>query len=353
MVQEKKVLIVGLGIAGSVLAHTFRKRKIDFSVVDSPSASQSSRIAAGIWNPIVFKRMTKSWMADEVIPAMHSFFQEGEVFCNTKWLRKKKMLKFFTEKNEADLWEKKYPELNGFIDKTIYFDCDALPRGISSPAYGYSYVTESGNIDSKNFITSTRRWLENESRYQEKNFQFEKQNQIKDKYLFENCFYDAVILCEGWNSMHNPFFGAVKFKPAKGELLHFHSEGLNLDDILNKGVFILPMGKGEFACGATYEWNELNDETTQQRQEQLEKQLQQLVTIPYKVVGRFAGVRPSVMDRRPVIGSHPEISSLCIFNGFGTKAVMLTPYFAEHFCDYLIEGKNLVKDVDVLRFFKN
>ena len=54
---KKKYLIIGQGIAGSVLALEMYHRKMDFVVVDQPKLSSSSKIAAGVVNPVVLKRL--------------------------------------------------------------------------------------------------------------------------------------------------------------------------------------------------------------------------------------------------------------------------------------------------------
>ena len=42
----------------------------------------------------------------------------------------------------------------------------------------------------------------------------------------------------------------------------------------------------------------------------------------------FAGVRPTVKDRRPLVGTHSGLNSIHILNGLGTRGVMLGPYLA-------------------------
>jgi hypothetical protein len=43
----------------------------------------------------------------------------------------------------------------------------------------------------------------------------------------------------------------------------------------------------------------------------------------------FAGVRPTVKDRRPLVGTHAEYSAIHILNGLGTRGVMLGPSMAK------------------------
>ena len=63
-----------------------------------------------------------------------------------------------------------------------------------------------------------------------------------------------------------------------------------------------------------------------------------------------AGIRPTVKDRRPLIGRHEEKSNLYIFNGMGTRGVMLAPFFANQLAKHIEEGESLDPEVDIKRF---
>jgi glycine/D-amino acid oxidase-like deaminating enzyme len=103
--------------------------------------------------------------------------------------------------------------------------------------------------------------------------------------------------------------------------------------------------------GATYEWKNLTDDPTPEGLIELETKLRMLITSAFKVINHEAGIRPSVIDRRPVIGSHPTFKNIHLFNGFGTKAVMLAPYYANQFVNQFQQKENLDDEVNVSRFY--
>jgi glycine oxidase len=105
-----RYIIVGQGIAGTVLAHTFLKHRTPFVIIDDPKLSQASKIAAGLYNPVVFKRLVKSWKVDELLPFMDGFYREAEQLLNEKFYFKKTIVKLFTEEQEKALWLKKSNE---------------------------------------------------------------------------------------------------------------------------------------------------------------------------------------------------------------------------------------------------
>ncbi len=76
--MEFDFIIVGQGIAGSVLSVSLMKEGYTVCVINNSDLSSCSSVAAGIWNPVVFKRLTKSWLADEVVPELNSFYSYAE-----------------------------------------------------------------------------------------------------------------------------------------------------------------------------------------------------------------------------------------------------------------------------------
>src|SRR6476469_42384 len=97
-------IIVGRGLAASVLAHTFNTCNITFKIIGVPNLSSSSLVAAGIWNPVVFKRLTSSWLAHQTIPFLLNFYGECENRINKKFVYQRPILKPFAEEQEQILW---------------------------------------------------------------------------------------------------------------------------------------------------------------------------------------------------------------------------------------------------------
>ena len=65
----------------------------------------------------------------------------------------------------------------------------------------------------------------------------------------------------------------------------------------------MPLGNDLYKVGATYEWENLNDIPTENGKAELLKKINSVITSPYKIISHDAGVRPSVIDRRPVVGN--------------------------------------------------
>lgn len=343
-------IIVGQGLAGSVLAISLIKAGFKVCVVDEPKLSLSSRVAAGIWNPVVFKRLTKSWLADELVPELMDFYTCFELEANSVLIQHRHIIKPFTEEQEKNLWLKKAQSENEFLDEQTYENLSVTAQqNIAS----YSKVLRAGNLDVIQFLEQAKKYIQAKGHFIEERFDFGQLKNADSTIHYQSVFSKNIVFCEGYLMSQNPFFSWTPMKPAKGEVLTIDCEGLKLEnDILNKGIFIMPLGNHTYKVGATYEWESLDDVPTEKRKLELEQKLAAVIQTPYTVIKHEAGVRPSVIDRRPVVGKHPELNNYFVFNGFGTKAVMLAPYFAKQFVGYIKHSSPIHPEVDIQRFSK-
>ena len=346
-------IIVGQGIAGSVLSLSLLKAGYKVLVINKPQLSYSSKIAAGIWNPIVFKRLTKSWLADDLVPELLNFYEYCEKTLHTTLIHKRSIIKSFTEEQEKLLWLKKANDnetKNDFLEKTLY---ENLQLDENYIVKSYSKVVQAGNLDVEHFLESTRIYLNKDHNYVEEECDYTQLQIEPEQVIYKSLSAKHIIFCDGHLITKNPYFNWIPMKPAKGEILTIHCTNLNLqNDIFNKGFFIMPLGNDLYKVGATYEWENLNDIPTENGKAELLKKINSVITSPYKIISHDAGVRPSVIDRRPVVGNHPQYKNAFIFNGFGTKAVMLAPYFAKQLVCNIKNNFAINSEVNPERFVK-
>jgi len=343
-------IIVGRGLAANVLAHTFYEHNISFKIIGSENLSNCSRVAAGIWNPVVFKRMTKSWLADEIIPFLNSFYSRCEQSTGTKLISHKTIIKPFVEEQEKKLWLKKVnEELVGFIDEVIY-ESNIAELQNCNVTQQHGLVKQSGNLNVPGFLdASAVLFKENIIDEVFDHTQLQINNQTVS---YKNIAATNIIFCEGYLVKNNPFFNWIPLKPAKGETLEISAPTLNLKDhIFNKNGFFMRLPNDNFKVGATYEWIDLSEEPSQKGLTELKEKLGQMINCDYQIARHQAGVRPSSVDRRPIIGAHPHHKNLFIFNGLGTKGVMLAPFLAKKFVNFYLQKEKLLADIDASRFY--
>lgn len=346
--EMKKVeyLIVGQGLAGTMLAFELLEKGIDFRIVSSSDKSKASLVAAGMVNPLVFKRMTKSWMVDDVLPHMLERYRYLEEKLRGKFYFEKEILKPLSAQEHL-LWKERKEEesFRPYVGKIndqrpIDFVCEA-------PAYGI--VKNAGYLNLFEFLKSAEKFFLQNELLMVGDFKTGRV-EANGNFLVHSTEAEKVIFCDGYHLKNNVLFDRVKMNPAKGEVLLIHAPDLSEEYIINKLVFVLPVGDHHFKVGSTYEWDDLNELPTKKGEASIIERLDKLITAKYTVVNHWAGVRPTIHDRRPVLGKHPDLKNIFVFNGLGTKGVMLASRMAQIMANYLVGQEELPAEISLDRF---
>ncbi len=348
--MEVDYLIVGQGLAGSVVALTLLKKGCSIRVIDNQTDQiSSSMVAAGIFNPITGKEMKKTWMADTLFPKLHSFYQEQERLLGARFFYPMEIYRPFLSVQEQNDWIAK-SALPGYNQYIRNISSTSRYGAFVYDAFGGIELRQSGYLDVKGFLKSTKAYLEQHQMFEDGVFDESVLTLQADGIRYENIAARKVIYCNGRAAMNSAYFSWLPFRPVKGEILlaEFASP---LDRIYNRGVFMVPNPDGLSRIGATYDWRNLNNEPGEAGRKELLEKLNKLTPMSFEIKGQIAGVRPATKDRKPFIGVHPRHKPLCIFNGLGTKGVSLAPYFAENFIDFLERKVELAPEVNIFRYF--
>lgn len=340
-------IIVGQGIAGTVLAHTLLHEGFKIYVVDQNATGSSSMVAAGIYNPVTGKRMVKTWRADQLFPFLESFYTSLENLLETSLLNKMPIYKPF-----GSIAEQNFKISDSILDDN-FCDVSIAPSFYSAfihNPYGGFQTKHSGWVDVKSMLLQSRIFFEKQHIYRSSAINYHDIVLENDTVQWKEIKARRLIFCEGIQAAANPFFNWLPFVPAKGEMLHVIIKDFPENVILNKSVFLVPLGQSSFKVGATYEWNFSDGEISNKGKDELISRLENLIKADYSIHGQEGGIRPTVKDRRPLLGLHPQYKTLGIFNGLGTKGISIAPYFAHHFVEFLEKGKNLDLEVNIERF---
>jgi glycine/D-amino acid oxidase-like deaminating enzyme len=222
-------------------------------------------------------------------------------------------------------------------------------KAIDAP-FGYGEVLHTGYVDTDIFLDHYFDYLRKECLLKEEAFDY-KQLVINDDHLvYKDVKTKHIVFAEGFGMHSNPFFNNLPLDGTKGELFVIKAPDLDLDVIINTSVFILPLGNSLFKVGATYNWEDKSNSPTEEGKQELIERIKEIVSCDFEIVQHFAGVRPTVKDRRPLLGTHSQYNNIHILNGLGTRGVMLAPAMALDLFAYIEEGVPLDKAVDIKRY---
>jgi glycine/D-amino acid oxidase-like deaminating enzyme len=338
MSKKREYIIVGWGLAGSILAWRCLQRGLNFSIIDS-GTNHTSTVAAGLVNPVVFKRLTKSWEVDTLIPSAQKFYSELSDVLGYSLTSGIPINRVFASIEEQNNWAAMIGDdrFGSYTEKAA----DLENKYIKSP-YGVGKVNSLGNIDVRKFLDASKKYLSAKGiPFQESRFDYS--IDARKTYLF----------CEGAEVKNNPFFKYLPMKPTHGDILTIRSAELKLEEVVNKNMFVLPLGDDLYKVGATYNWEIEDAVPSEAGKEELIEKLKAFTSFSFEIVKHEAGIRPTVSDRRPLIGKHPLQENLYVFNGLGTKGVMIAPYFSNHLLDFIEEKGSLDEAVDIKRHEKH
>ena len=125
---------------------------------------------------------------------------------------------------------------------------------------------------------------------------------------------------------------------------------LKIDYAIKSSVFIIPIGNNLYTVGSTYNWDDKTNLPTQKGELELLTKLRTFINCNFEVVNHVAGVRPTVPDRRPLVGQHKEHKNLYVLNGLGSRGVMVGPYVAKQLYNFIENNTPIDKEICVNRY---
>ncbi len=346
--MEIDFLIIGQGLAGTAMGYLLQKEGYKILLFDTPAQNQSSRIAAGLYNPVTGRKMVKTWMGEVLFPQIEPFYKELEELTGKQFINSEKIYRPFLSIEEQNEWmgHSSDPEIQKFVEaiftESQYNELKDPFGGVLLKMAGWLNINEL--LEGMSSYFGERVVLEN--------FEEEELKKTSTGWEYKGIQTKNLIYCNGLGAMKSRFFSFLPFAPVKGEILEVKQDFFP-DYIVNRGVFRVPLENGTFRVGSTYTWHDLDQGPTDSAKKELLEKLEELVKVEVsEVTSHKFGIRPATKDRKPFLGKHPTDHSVYIFNGFGAKGVSLVPYFSLMMRDFILHSKPLLKEVDISRYFK-
>lgn len=339
-------LIIGQGLAGSLLAWTLIQRQYRVLVVD-PGQENASQVAAGLINPITGKRLVKHPQMDAYLTSAHHYYRALEQTFGQAFLVELPMLRVLQSTQEQEYAQKRLLQADYHPYISNYH---AEIESISSQ-HGILQQTGTGYLQTLPLLTRLRQFLIARSSYIAANLDYA---DIHFQPILQWREYQPkhIIFCEGHQAINNPWFGDLPFQLAKGEILTAETADLLPEQILNFGKWLIPLGDNQFKTGATFQPHFTDNLPSEAARLLLLAALHsicpKLKTI--HICEHKSGIRPATLDRQPFVGSHPRLANLHIFNGFGSKGSLLIPWHCQKFADFLSTGQPLDSTITLERY---
>jgi len=343
--MEVDYIIIGQGLAGSLLASALLKREQKVLVVDNGWKNSASKVAAGLMTPLTGQRFTLTPEYPELFKFAQKDFTARGIF------RPMKVYRMFVdaEQREKGLKRAQCKSCTEFIEKITQEpgQLSAFWNDNQGGALMHGAWVDLPQLMEDIFIKlsqlgSIRR---EELKLSDLNFEGEgiKWFDVKAR---------GVIFCDGYRSALDGPFKYLPWQPVKGEAISFNSNAPDNSVVLNRQGWALPLGNGQWRTGTNWEWTELNEQPTPVQSEKFKRRFKDYFNteVSVEVTGHVAGVRPCTTDNHPLMGTHPKQKQLHLFNGLGPRGTLWAPILAEEMAEYLVHNAKLRSDCDLNRF---
>lgn len=342
-------IIVGQGVAGSCFALKLLKEDKRFIIIDS-NENQASAVAVGLYNPVVLKRFSLIWHAKIQLKWMFSYFQTFEELLNQHLIEELPVRRIFKNQDEIKTWQKKskLPEISNYLNEKIFTVAD---QNIQSP-FGYGEVSQTGRINLPKCMEMFRNYLTTNDLYRNEQFDYSKLNIYKNHISYQDLCAKHIVFCEGFSILNNPYFNYLPIIGVKGEVLKIKTDNPIPKAIWKAHNFLLPLEKNLCITASTYNREDLSYEPTENGCDEIMRFLEEFYKGRYEIVEQTAGIRPTVVDRRPILGAHPDYPNVFVLNGMGTRGTLLAPHMTEILFAHIEFGQEIDHEADIQRFKK-
>lgn len=342
-------IIVGGGLAGVCFAELALQQHKQIKMIEG-DLSSSSRVAGGMYNPVVLKRFTEVWKTQEQLDFADDLYASIANRIGLRFKHPMPVYRRFASVEEQNDWfvalDKK--TVSAFLNPDLMGN---TIEGVDAPL-GYGLVNRTGFLEVSKLLKGYRDFLDAQGLFMNSVFDYDALKLVEGGVEYKGIFAKNIIFAEGFGMHHNPYFSMLPLDGTKGELLLVRIPDLKLDGILKGKVFVIPVGDGLFRVGATYNWKDKTITPTADGLEELLSGLRELITVDFEVVSHEAGVRPTVKDRKPLVGRSDVSNSVHILNGLGTRGVLLGPYLANALIKNIEEHIPLDAYISIARFNK-
>lgn len=337
-------VIVGQGLAGTLLALELDRRGRRVLVVDDGWKTAASQVAAGVLNPVTGMRIVKTLGVDDLLPAAKRIYAAlGARLGGETFFHEVPFYRFYASEHEQEIKAKREndPDYAGWISADV--PAGTLCGGGLADKLGGFFVNRAGWLEIPKLLACVREHLRSRGLLLEENFSYSdvEISRAGTRWRGQE-IRGGIIFCEGFRVRENPWFSHLKWQPAKGEFVEIELAGTERfqEQILKSSVVAIPLGGARWRVGTNYDRETLDTRPTPETAARLRRSFCGIFSSganpdSAKILAHRAGVRPAVQGALPKVGVHEKFPKIFLFNGFGSKGVTWIPLYAERFAEKL------------------
>ncbi|HEX5026828.1 MAG TPA: FAD-dependent oxidoreductase, partial [Agriterribacter sp.] len=326
--MDFEYLIIGQGIAGTLLSNALWKQGRSFLVIDNVNGTAKASVVAGaIINPVNVSRWTSAPQVGSIVNAALETYKNFEETLGCSLIEETSMLVFHEDLSQSQLFVQQQLISQIYLPPPVNADIQIANRFFND-AFGLAKVQPVWKINATALLSGWAAFLQREDLLLKEHFDIDRCRITPEAVTYKSTRFKKIIFCEGASGALNPFFKQLPFTKNRGEALLLSIPGLAPDYIYHHGIRLVPTATGLFWCGSNYQWSYRNLSPDQNWRKKTEIKLRQWLTVPFEVMDHLVAERPTTAGQVFLAGVHPGMPSVAIFNGLGTKGFSYGPALA-------------------------
>lgn len=318
-------LIVGQGLAGTLLAHALIERGQRVLVADPGHHQAASAVAAGLINPVTGQRLVRAGALETLLPTALNRMAAIEAATGQVVHRRQSILRYLDGERSRAAWQRRRvdPAFAAYLSP--------------GPAADAIWIHGGAVVDTRALLVAMRTWLQAQGALVPEWVDPGAVAETAHGVSWAGQDFERVVFCDGAALRANPWFPGAPLRPVKGQVLEGRARDLP-DHPVHRGRTLVPLGADRFRIGATYDHDVVDSQPTAAGRQALEAALADLLpAATATVTDHLAGIRPGTPDGLPLLGWHCQHPRVVLFNGLGSKGLLLGPYYAERLAAALVD----------------
>ncbi|GIV56521.1 MAG: FAD-dependent oxidoreductase [Candidatus Kapaibacterium sp.] len=346
MKSTADVAIIGLGIAGATLAIELRNRGVQVCAFDDPAHGTVSRGAAGLISPVAGLRFG-------VLDEWQQWWDHASAFYGSmQAIEPIPCYRLLYGEDERRYWQRKRQRL---ADENLAAE-STLPERIAERVLrpsGVVAIRTAARVDTVRVLDTVARMLDTEGMLHYRYVREDEVSPCSAGWCVAGVECAHVVFCQGPALAASVRFGWLPRMFARGQRI----AGTLAHSIAPEPVWLSIRGKSlllegrSFSFGSTFDWETTEPIVTEQSTGHLRRQLEQYLRVPFRIEQAWAGVRPIMADLKPAIGEHPQYRRCWLFNGLGSRGLLLAPRLASILAEAIVsDAVTIPPQFDLRRF---
>lgn len=336
MQQEVDFIIVGQGIGGTLLSYELMQLGATVKIIDALNYQSASWISGAAIHPISKKHFTTDQARIDRFDYAIQAYNGLSKLIDYDMFTKESLFYFFKDGVEEETFNdssNNYEHLK-IVSKQ---EANSIETYFNTP-YNFGKIQPVIQINAVALLTAYRNYLLAHHQLLEETFDFNELKVLENGIKYKDIKAQKIIFATGVSQKLQPYFNQLPFTENRGECLLVNIPDLPQSAIYHGPTRLIPRGGTQFWCGSNYIWEASERLPNPQWRKTQFELLNDWIKVPFEIISHQFAARPTAAGQTPFIGLHPEMKSIGIFNGLGTKGFTDGPYWAHQFAIQLTQS---------------